>query len=121
MTQEHALSKQTKDELTKLFTKPLTINESETIKLNEDEAKALIFVLDRTVSNYDHPQIGLLLFGDLFRAVHPAARGAKTLAQHYLRDDYRKSITNKVEAQLVCQALHNAAASLHKTLTNFKR
>lgn len=104
MTQEHALSKQTRDELTELFTKPVIWEGSEIIKLNKDDAKKLIFCINEVIANDFHPAAALTILFFLCGAI-PELDGITTLV-HYNANDYRKCITNKTEAKQVCQVIH---------------
>lgn len=104
MTQDYVFSKQTQKELTKLFTRTLTVNGLETIKLNKDEIKDLIFGLNQVITLHFDPQESFIVVNWLIYRFQ-GIKGTATLAQNLFRDNYRKSITNKTEAQLISQAI----------------
>lgn len=117
MTQEHALSKQTKDELIKLFTKPVIWHGSEIRRISEDEAKKLVSHVDKIVTMDLNPMDGSIF--DYFsckplplalRSLSPLQRTQcllPSLTPMILRSDdyYKKAITNKTEAEQVDRAV----------------
>ena len=117
MTQEHTLSKQTKDELIKLFTKPVIWRGSEIRRISEDEAKKLVSHVDKIVAMDLNPMDGSIF--DYFfckplplalRSLSPWQRTQcllPSLAPMILRSDdyYKKAITNKAEAEQVDRAV----------------
>ena len=104
MTQNYIFSEQTQKELTKLFTRTLTLKESEPIKLSEDEARDLISVPNYIAANLFTPLACRYAQEWTIRRFQ-GVRGTVTLAQHLFRDDYGRFITNQAEAELVSRAV----------------
>ena len=105
MTHEHALSKQTKDELIKLFTRTLNIEGAApiTIKLNDGEAEELLRALDYVIGySYSSRACCMALVWIFSRVAGAQEVGVLMYRLHC--DDYRKFITNQAEAKQVSRA-----------------
>ena len=104
MTQDYVFSKQTQKELTKLFTRTLNIEGAAPIKLNDGEAEELLRGLDHVIG-YSYSPRACCTAGVWILVTIQERRGYTTLEERLRRDDYRKFITNKTEAEQVNRAV----------------